>query len=69
MSAEDRETLLIVDPKVVQGKIDSQPWEKALQAAAEEEVSFGQLGIHQGSISEAASGVIDTCLPSRLRRV
>ena len=34
MSDEDMETLQIADPKVVQGKINSQPWEKALQVAA-----------------------------------
>ena len=51
MSDEDRETLQIADPKVVQSKIDSQPMEKTLQATAEEKVSFGQDGIHQGSIS------------------
>ena len=37
MSDENREMLQIVDPKVVQGKIDSQPREKALQAAAEDD--------------------------------
>ena len=46
-------------PKVVQGKIDSQPREKALQAAAKEKVTFGQLCIRQGSISEATSEAID----------
>ena len=44
---------------MVQAKIDSQPREKALPAAAEEKVSISQLGIHQGSISEAASKAID----------
>ena len=43
---------------MVQGKIDAQSREKALQASAEE-VAFDQLGIHQGSIAEAASEAID----------
>ena len=43
MSDGDRETLQIADPKVVHCKIDTQPWEKALQASAEETVAFGQL--------------------------
>ena len=63
MSDGDRETLQIVDSKVVQGKIDAQQWEKALQASIEEiqeKVSFGQLGIRQGSIiAEATSEAID----------
>ena len=59
MSDDDRETPQIADPKVVQGKIDSQPWEKILQASTEENVTFGQLGIRQGSISKAASEAID----------
>ena len=58
MSDGDRETLQITNSKVVQGKIDAQPREKALQASAEE-VTFGQLGIHQGSVAEAASKAID----------
>ena len=48
-----------MNPKVVQGKIDSQPREKALQVAAEEKVAFGQLGIRQRAISGAASEAID----------
>ena len=59
MSDDDRETLQIADSKIVQAKIDSQPRENALQAAAEETVSFTQLGIRQGSISEAAFEAID----------
>ena len=59
MSDGDRETLQIADSKLVQNKIDSQPQEKALQASAEEKVSFGQLGIRQGSVAEAASEAID----------
>ena len=39
MSDRDRETLQIADSKVVQGKIDAQPWAKALQASAEEKVA------------------------------
>ena len=58
MSDEDRETLQIADSKVVQAKIHFQPREKALKAAAEEKVSFGQLCIRQGSISESASEAI-----------
>ena len=57
MSDRDRETLQTADPKVIQGKIDSQTWEKVLQASAK--VTFGQLGIRQGSISEAASEAVD----------
>ena len=45
MSYKDMDALLIADSKVVQAKIDSQTLEKALQAVAEEKVSFGQLGI------------------------
>ena len=41
MSDGDRETLQIADSKVVQAKIDGQPREKALQASAEEKVTFG----------------------------
>ena len=59
MSDADTDTLQIADPKVVQAKIDSQPWEKALQAAAEEKVSYCQLWIRQGLISEANSEAID----------
>ena len=62
MSFEDRETLQIVDSKVVQGKIDSQPREKALQAAAKEKVAFGRLGIYQLPPRRL------TWPPSRLRR-
>ena len=58
MSDGDQETLQIADSKVVQGKIDAQPREKAIQASAKE-VAFGQLGIRQGSIPEAASDAID----------
>ena len=36
MSDKDHDVLLIADPKVVQARIDTQPREKALQAAAEE---------------------------------
>ena len=57
MSDGDRETLQITDPKEVQGKIDAQPHEKALQASAEK-VAFGQLGICQRSIAEATSEAI-----------
>ena len=53
MSDKDRETLQIVDPKVIQGKIDTVPQEKALQATADEKVDLGQLVIHQGLITEA----------------
>ena len=45
VSDEDRDILLIVDPKVVQ--------------AAAEEVSIRQLGIQQGSVLEANSKAID----------
>ena len=48
MSDEYRETLQIADPKVVQSKIDYQSQEKALQASAEEKVTYGQLSIRQG---------------------
>ena len=41
MSDGDWETLQTGDSKVVQGKIDAQPWEKALQDSAEEKVTFG----------------------------
>ena len=58
MTDADRDALQITDSKIVQAKIDSQPREKALQAAAEE-VSYGQLGIRQGSISEVNSEAID----------
>ena len=44
---------------MVQGKIDAQPQEKALQASAEEKVAFSQLGIRQGSVAEAVSEAID----------
>ena len=57
MSDADRDMLQIADPKVVQAKINSNPREKALQAAAE--VTLGQFGIQQGSISEANSEAID----------
>ena len=59
MSDTDRDALQIVDPKIVQAKIDSHPREKVLQAPAEEKVSYGQLGIRQGSILEANSKAID----------
>ena len=55
MSDEDRDVLLIADPKVVQSRIDAQPREKALHASAGEKVSLGQLGIKQGAVSEANS--------------
>ena len=60
----DRDTVQIAAPKIVQAKIDSQPREKALQAAAEEKVFYGQLGIRQWSILEANSEAID---PSTLK--
>ena len=59
MSDGDRETLQIADSKVVEGKIDARPREKALKASAEEKVTFGQLGICQGSVAEATSEAID----------
>ena len=59
MSDVDRAALQIADPKVVQAKIDSLPGENALQAAAKEKVTLGQLGIRKGSISEANSEAID----------
>ena len=49
----------IPESKVVQAKFNSQPREKAFQVATEKKVSSGQLGIHQRSISEAASEAID----------
>ena len=59
MSDGDRETLQIADSNMVQAKIDGQPWEKALQASAEDQVAFCQLGIRQGSVAEAASEAIN----------
>ena len=50
MSNMDRDALQIVESKIIQSKINSQAREKALQAA--DEVSYGQLGIQQGSISD-----------------
>ena len=46
-----------LDTEVLQ--IDSKPREKALQAAAEEKVSLGELGIWQGLVSEANCKAID----------
>ena len=59
MSDTDRDTLQIADPKVIQGKIDTVPREKALQATTEEKVAFGQLGIRLGSITETNSEAVD----------
>ena len=59
MSDQDRDVLLIADPKVMQARVDAQPREKALQASAEEKVSLWQLGIRQGAVSEANSEAID----------
>ena len=59
MSNEDRDVVLIADPKVVQARIDAQLREKALQGTAEEKVSLAQLGIWQGSVSESNSKAID----------
>ena len=50
---KDQNTLQIVDPKVIQGKIDAVPWEKDLQATAEKKVALGQLAIGQFPIAEA----------------
>ena len=40
MSDKDRDMVQIAYPKVIQGKIDAVPWEKALQAAADEKVAL-----------------------------
>ena len=55
ISDEDRDILLIMDPKIIQARIHVHPKKKALQATAEEKVSLGQLGIRQGSVAEANS--------------
>ena len=59
MSDVDREVLQIGDPKLIHGQIDKLPWEKALQATAEEKVSHGQLAIRNGAIAEANSQAVD----------
>ena len=58
MSDKDLDTLQIVDPRVIQGKVDAVAREKVLQATADE-VTLRQLGIHQGSTVEANSEAID----------
>ena len=57
MSDADRDVVQIADPQIVQAKIDSQPREKAFQAAAEEKVTFGQLGIWQGSREDISAAL------------
>ena len=44
--------------QIIQSLIDKLPWEKALQATAED-VSYGQLAIRNGAIAKANSQAVD----------
>ena len=59
MSDKDRDVLQIADPKIIQGKIDAVPREKALQAIAEDMVALSQLSIRQGVIADGNSQAIN----------
>ena len=67
MSDEDRDVLLITDPKIIQARMDAQPREKDLQAAAEEK--FSSVSWASGRIqSQILTPRPLMCPPSEQRR-
>ena len=64
MRDKNREVLQIADPKIIQGKINAVPWEKALRATDDEKVAFAASSASGRARSIRPTPKLLTCWPS-----